>query len=119
MAGKQDSITPFIKYTTVLGGQPWLTGLIPCADYSRVSLVVWHGTLLNSVSIGGLFTESSDGDEFTQCSGGPWTLPAGPGEFPLSAVLTKAWFQFGIILGGGPTAGVTFWAEGFLERREK
>src|SRR5262245_50314917 len=118
MEGRQDPITVFPRYTTILGGGlPWFSAPIPCSDYSRVSLAVWHGAVLISPTIGGIFLESNDSDEWSQCAGGPWSLPIGTGEMQISATLTKAWFQFGIIIGAGPTAGVTFWAEGFLERR--
>lgn len=119
MAGRQTPIVAFPRYTTVLNGGPWLTAPIPCAQFSRVTLDVWHGTLLNAFVISASFVESSDGVEFTPCAGGPWALPGGAGQTQLTADLTKAWFQFGIILGGGSTAGVTLWSEGFLEFREK
>ena len=90
MADRQEPIMVFPRYTTVLGGGlPFFTAPIPCVNYSRVNLAFWHGTLLNSPSVGVIFMESTDGVDFTQCGGGPWSVPGGAGEVQVSAVLTK------------------------------
>ena len=120
MQGLQVPFVAFPRYTSILGGgPPWFTAPIPCVEFSRVTLEVWHGALLNTAVINAAFAESNDGVDFTPCGGGPWPLPGGIGQMQVSAPLTKAWFQFGLMIGGGANAGVTFWAEGFLERREK
>jgi hypothetical protein len=119
MAGLQDPVVLFPRYTSFIGGMTYTTAPIPCQDYSAINISFWHGTVVGTFSFVVLFNESSDGENWTQCGGGPWAFPFAPSEASLSAVLTKSWLQFVIILGGGGGSGVTLWAEGFLERRER
>lgn len=120
MSGPNMPVVFYPRYTTFLGGGPiWFTVPIPVAAYASVYVDFWHGSLMVAPTVGVTFQESNDGTNWTTCDGGPWTIVPAPGENSVSALLSKAWFQFGVSFGGGPTAGVTCWAEGFFELRER
>ena len=120
MAGKNVPVVLVPRFTGYVGDGTYWSQPIPTSAYSGISIDFWHGLLIGTGPPGVTvhFQESNDVANWRFCGGGPWTVPPGVSETPLSAVLTMAWFRFGVIL-GGTNAGVTCWAQGFFELRER
>ena len=120
MAGRNVPVVLVPRYTGYVGDGQYYSQFIPVSAYSRITIDFWHGVLIGTgpptVAIN--FRESNSLSGGQDCGGGPWVVPAAPGESTYRADLTMAWFQFGVIL-GGTNAGVTCWAQGFFELREK
>ena len=120
MAGRNVPVVLVPRYTTYLGNQGFPTQPIPVAAYSKITIDFWHGPIQGAgpPGVGISFTESNDLENWVGCTGGPWFVPSGVGELQFSADLTRAWFQFLVVPTGG-NPGVTCWAQGFFELREK
>lgn len=119
MAGLRVPVVLFPRYSTFLGPMAFPTAFIPVAAYSSIYLEFWHGPITGGAPITITFDESNDAQDLTSCGGGPWSIPMGSGQSPLSASLSKAWLRATLILAGGPSSGVTCYAQGFFELREK
>lgn len=125
VAGKNVPVVLLPRFSTFVGPTPCWSAPIPVSPYVSVAFDFWNAAM-NGAPAAGVqvdVQESNDllerqGNTWDTCAGGsPWVRGPGPGQAPLSAVLTKAWMRIGVTpLGTQP--GVTCHAEGFFERRE-
>jgi hypothetical protein len=119
MAGKAVAVVLVPRFTTYLGPQVYYLEPLPVSAYAGLQLAFWHGPYLGgATSVALLFEFSNDLDSWHPCAGGPW--PVGPAvmETPFQVALDSAWFRFAVVV-GGPGSGVTCWASGAFELREK
>ena len=120
MPGKNVPAVLVPRFTLFVGAGSYFTQPILVAPYSRLTLVFWHGPLIGTMtpSVAVSFKEANDDSSYQDCTGGPWGAPAAPGESQFLADLSRTWLQFGVLL-AGTDPGVTCWAQGFFELRER
>ena len=105
------------RFASYVGPNTFVTVGMDVTDYQKAIMNVWRGAMTGTgptflIS----FEESTDQDNWTQCSGG---APADPGantEAQYTITLAKRWFRAKLVLTAAD-AGVTCWAVGFLEDR--
>ena len=108
------------RYSLYVGAGSYYTQPIAATSFCRLTLDFWKGNLIGSgaPAVAVSFQEAIDPTTFQDCVGGPWSVPSGSGESQFVAALSMNWFRFGILL-SGTDAGVTCWAQGFFEHRER
>lgn len=123
MAGKSVPIVLVPRFTSYLGVGFFYSIPVPVAAYDALVLDFWHGTITGTAPVAMYLyvEESTDGNVWTPTAG-PTLIPSPytptPGEDQFRQLLTKAWLRLGVEL-TGTNVGVTCWASGYLELREK
>jgi hypothetical protein len=119
MPGKSVPVVLVPRFTTYLGAGEYRTMPVPVAAYDRLILNFLCGPLIGAGSTGGcVCEESNDAQLWTGCSGSTPVLPASFVEVQWTFDLTKAWMRFAVNL-TGTAPGITCYAQGFFELRER
>ena len=120
MVGRSVLAVMVPRFSLYVGAGSYYTQPIVASPYSRITLDFWNGNLIGTAAptVAVSFQEANDPADFQDCVGGPWSVPSGPGESQFVADLSMSWFQFGVIV-AGTDAGVTCWAQGLFELRER
>ena len=124
MAGELTPVVLLPRYTTLAGipsaGLAYFsTVAMDVTPFQNAIVSVWRGKVVGTAAVPKLnFEESSDGVNWTLCSGTTANFDPGENtEVQYTAPLKKKWFRLTVEL-GNVTNTLTFWAAGFLEERE-
>lgn len=118
MAGELVPVVLFSRYTTLAGPTTFETLPLDVRAYSEAVLNLWRGPLNGPAPAVAFETlQSVDRVGWSQCPGPQLVDPGSNTEAQYLWGLTKPWFRLRVI-GLGPDFGVTFWAQGFLVKRE-
>ena len=118
MAGELVHLVLYPRFTALTGalGAEFKTTALDVTDYVTATVNVWRGAVVGGSNCPFTFEESTDQLNWTECSG--TTASTDPGEhteIQVVAHLKKRWFRLKV----EPSGGVTCWALGALERRER
>lgn len=121
MAGRNVPIVLIPRFSTYVGQTTCWSQPIPVSAYSGLTFDFWNATMNGAPAAGVQIDvqQSNDNVSWETCQGGsPFIRSPGTGQAQLTAVLNKAWMRFGVTpLGTQP--GITCWAQGFFELRER
>jgi hypothetical protein len=107
------------RFTTLVGNGTYSTLPVPVAGYERLVLSFERGNLVGTGgSVNVLFEESNDGSNYEDCGGDSWSDPGAFVEGRFTIEFTKAWFRVSVSL-AGTAPGMTYWAQGHFELRER
>lgn len=122
MAGRNVPVVIFPRFTAFVGAGTYWSEPIPVAAYDRLVVNMWNGALIGETGttpeMVAMFQESTDLVTFTGCTGSSTPVITVAADMQYSETLTKAWFRMGVAL-AGMAPGVTVWARGFFELRER
>ncbi len=118
MAGELVPLVLIPRYSTFVGATTFVTVGMDVTEFEKAIVNVWRGPMTGTSPTYAIsFEESTDQDNWTQCTNGSGGDPGASTEAQYSPTITKRWFRAKLVLAGTNPA-VTTWAVGFLERRE-
>lgn len=118
MAGELVPLVLIPRYSSFCGVGSFTTIAMEVTDYDGAKVNVWRGPLAGGGTFQVAFEESTDGTNFSTCSG---ATPGDPGqdtETQYSPTLNKRWFRIKVTTTGS-NPHVTCWAMGYLVMRER
>jgi hypothetical protein len=117
MAGDLVPLVLFPRYSTFAGAGDNTTIAMDVTEYQSAIVNVWRRAMLGSgTTFQVTLQESTDQDNWTDCTGGGAFDPGAGQEVQATATLKKRWFRLKLALAGA-SAVVTCWAVGALEQR--
>jgi hypothetical protein len=117
MAGELVPLVLLPRYTTFSGATTFTTIGMEVTDYEKGIVNVWRGPLAGGGTFQVSFEESTDGSNWTACTGGGAADPGANTEAQYSPTLTKRWFRIKVVITGADPH-VSCWALGHLMLRE-
>jgi hypothetical protein len=121
MAGELVPLVMFPRFSTLCGSGTYATLGMDVTEFQNAILNCWRGALYAGTTFSMAFEESTDGVNWTNCTGAAPLDPTST-ETQVTAQLKKRWFRVTVTLGGSPTPAIyaaTCWAIGYLEQRER
>ena len=119
MAGERVPVVLVPRYTTYVGQTGFWTLPLDVQAYSSIELTAWRGPLLGTNPTFLIYAmKSVDRAFWDEVPGSTGDDPGPDTEHSYSWPLSGRWFRLRITL-GGTLPGVTWWAQGFLIKREK
>jgi hypothetical protein len=119
MAGDRVPVVLVPRFTTYVGQTDFWTLPIDVQAYSSVELMAWRGPLLGTAPTFTIFgMESIDRQHWSEVAGSTGDDPGTNTEAAYDWQFSGRWFRLRVTL-GGTAPGVSWWAQGFLEKRER
>lgn len=119
MAGERVPVVLVPRFSTYVGSDDFWSLPIDVEAYSSIELTCWRAPLVGTTPMFRIHAmESIDRVGWEHCPGSSGDDPGADNETLYTWPLSKRWFRLRTVV-GGTNPGVTWWAQGFLIKRER